>query len=106
MEFLLVDALNNKYGTIFTFGGVQSNHCRATAVAARQLGLVCYLLLRRSEQVSYTVCFLAMYKMNTFLNQSPDNLMPLLFEPIHIISSHIFCYGNQKNIPGARGENQ
>ena len=83
MEFLLADALNNNYDTIFTCGGVQSNHCRATAVAARQLGLDCYLLLRSSEQVSYTVCFLAMYKMNTFLHQSPF-LMPLLFEPIHI----------------------
>ena len=57
--------------TIFTYGVVQSNHCRATAVAARQLGLDCYLFLRSSEQVSYTVYFLAMYKMNTFLNWSP-----------------------------------
>ena len=48
--------------TIFTYGVVQSNHCRATAVAARQLGLDCYLFLRSPEQVSYTVCFLAMYK--------------------------------------------
>ena len=72
MEFLLADALNNECDTIFTCGGVQSNHCRATAVAARQLGLDCYLFLRSSEQVSYTVYFLAMYKMNTFLNRSPS----------------------------------
>ena len=71
LEFLLADALNKKFDTIFTCGGVQSNHCRATAVAARQLGLDCYLFLRSSEQVSYTVYFLAMYKMNTFLNWSP-----------------------------------
>ena len=57
--------------TIFTYGVVQSNHCRATAVAARQLGLDCYLFLRSPEQVSYTVCFLAMYKMKTFSHQSP-----------------------------------
>lgn len=50
LEFLLADALNKKCDTIFTCGGVQSNHCRATAVAARQLGLDCYLFLRSSEQ--------------------------------------------------------
>ena len=33
MGFLLADALNNEWDTIFTCGGVQSNHCRATAVA-------------------------------------------------------------------------
>ena len=71
MEFLLADALNNECDTIFTCSGVQSNHGRATAIAARQLGLDCYLFLRSSEQVSYTVYFLAMYKMNTFLNWSP-----------------------------------
>ncbi|CAH3172523.1 unnamed protein product, partial [Porites lobata] len=42
--------LNNECDTIFTCGGVQSNHCRATAIAARQLGLDCYLFLRNSEQ--------------------------------------------------------
>ena len=57
LEFLLADALNKQCDTIFTCGGVQSNHCRATAVAARQLGLDCYLFLRSSEQVSYIVCF-------------------------------------------------
>ena len=64
MEFLLADALNNKCDTVFTCGGVQSNHSRATVVAARQLGLDCYLFLRSSEQVSYIhiVYFLAMYK--------------------------------------------
>ena len=45
LEFLLADALNKKFDTIFTCGGVQSNHCRATAVAVRQLGLDCYLFL-------------------------------------------------------------
>ena len=48
LEVLLADALNNKCDTIFTCGGVQSNHCRATAVAARQLGLDYYLFLRSS----------------------------------------------------------
>ncbi|CAH3185433.1 unnamed protein product [Porites lobata] len=50
LEFLLADALNDKCDTVFTCGGVQSNHSRATVVAARQLGLDCYLFLRSSEQ--------------------------------------------------------
>ena len=105
MEFLFADALNKKCDTIFTCGGVQSNHCRATAVAAIQLGLDCYLFLRSSEQVSYIVCFLAMYRMNTFLHQSP--LLDALDVWPHLhINSHFYCYGNQKNIPGARVENQ
>ena len=88
MEFLLADALNKKCDTIFTCGGVQSNHCRATAVAARQLGLDCYLFLRSSEQVSYIVYFLAMYK-NDHLFTSHLNLMPLMFGPT-VTLAHIF----------------
>ncbi|CAH3188099.1 unnamed protein product, partial [Porites evermanni] len=64
LEFLLADALNKKCDTIFTCGGVQSNHCRATAVAARQLGLDCYLFLRSSEQSTDIGC-----KGNVFLNK-------------------------------------
>ena len=67
MGFLLADALNNKCDTIFTCGGVQSNHCTATAVAARQLGLDCYLFLRSSEQVSYILYFLAIDVQNEHL---------------------------------------
>ena len=51
LEFLLADALNKKCDTILTCGGTQSNHCRATALAAKQLGLNCYLFLRSSEKV-------------------------------------------------------
>lgn len=49
LDFLLADALFKKHDTIFTCGGLQSNHCRTTAVAARQLGLNCYLFLRSQE---------------------------------------------------------
>lgn len=47
LEFLLADALSKKHDSIITVGGVQSNHCRATAVAARQVGLEPYLILRK-----------------------------------------------------------
>ncbi|XP_072049277.1 uncharacterized protein [Amphiura filiformis] len=46
LEFLLADAIHQGYSSVITCGGIQSNHCRATALAARQLGLQPYLLLR------------------------------------------------------------
>ena len=57
LEFVLADALDKKCDTVITCGGLPSNHCRTTAVAAKQLGLNCYLLLRSSNQVSLQVYF-------------------------------------------------
>lgn len=64
LEFLLADALVRECDTIFTCGGIQSNHCRSTAVAARELGLDCYLFLRSPEQTTDIGC-----KGNLFLNK-------------------------------------
>ena len=49
LEFVLADALDRKADTIITCGGAQSNHCRATAIAAAMLGLNCRLLLRTPD---------------------------------------------------------
>ncbi|MBV1879439.1 MAG: D-cysteine desulfhydrase family protein [Pseudomonadales bacterium] len=46
LEFVLGHALAEGATTIITCGGIQSNHCRATAVVASQLGLKCHLILR------------------------------------------------------------
>ena len=46
LEFLLADAIDQGADTIITCGGLQSNHCRATAIACAQLGLKCILILR------------------------------------------------------------
>ena len=46
LEFVLADALAQKADTVITCGGAQSNHCRATAIAAAMLGIKCRLLLR------------------------------------------------------------
>ncbi len=46
LEFLMADALQRGCDTVVTCGGLQSNHCRATAVIAAQLGLACHLVLR------------------------------------------------------------
>jgi D-cysteine desulfhydrase len=46
LEFLLAEAVRNGHDCVVTIGGIQSNHCRATACAARQLGLDSHLILR------------------------------------------------------------
>lgn len=46
LELLLADAIAQKKTKVITCGGIQSNHCRATAIAARRLGLAPHLLLR------------------------------------------------------------
>src|SRR2546428_3982110 len=46
LEFLLAEAQAKGADTVITCGGAQSNHCRATAIAARRLGLDSVLLLR------------------------------------------------------------
>lgn len=46
LEFLLADALAQGADTLVTCGGVQSNHCRATALLCAEQGLRCELILR------------------------------------------------------------
>lgn len=49
LEFITAYAQDNGYDTLITCGGIQSNHCRATAFAGAQLGLKVHLLLRGEE---------------------------------------------------------
>jgi D-cysteine desulfhydrase len=51
LEFIAAHAIDNGYDTLITCGGLQSNHCRATAIAGAQLGLAVHLLLRGDEPV-------------------------------------------------------
>eukprot|EP00962_Isochrysis_galbana_P043196 scaffold16378_cov112-Isochrysis_galbana.AAC.5 len=46
LEFLMRDALAAGCDCVITIGGIQSNHCRATAAAARLVGLEPHLILR------------------------------------------------------------
>jgi len=46
LEFTLAQALAEGADTVITCGGVQSNHCRATAVLGARLGLKVHLILR------------------------------------------------------------
>lgn len=46
LEFIVAEALSQSCTVLITCGGVQSNHCRATALACAQQGLGCHLILR------------------------------------------------------------
>ena len=52
LEFLLAEAMDEDADCVITIGGVQSNHCRATAVAARYLGLDSHLILRAPQSIA------------------------------------------------------
>ena len=49
LEFILADVLAQGADTVLTCGGAQSNHARATAIAAAKLGLDCRLILRTAD---------------------------------------------------------
>ncbi|MCD6334993.1 MAG: D-cysteine desulfhydrase [Candidatus Latescibacteria bacterium] len=49
LEFLMGEALERKADTVITTGGVQSNHARQTAAAAKKLGMEAILLLRGEQ---------------------------------------------------------
>lgn len=46
LEFAIADALQKGCDTVITTGGIQSNHCRATAAVCAAQGLACHLVLR------------------------------------------------------------
>jgi D-cysteine desulfhydrase len=46
LEFIAAHAIDSGCDTLITCGGLQSNHCRATAFAGARLGLKVHLLLR------------------------------------------------------------
>lgn len=52
LEFLLADAKLKGADTVITCGGAQSNHCRATALAAVSAGLGSTLLLRTEDPLN------------------------------------------------------
>ena len=49
LEYLLAEAVDQKATHVITCGGEQSNHARATALAATQLGLASVLILRTDD---------------------------------------------------------
>lgn len=64
LDFLLARAQSEKAERIITCGGLQSNHCRATAYYAAQLGMKTTLVLRGAQPQQW--------EGNFFLNQLLD----------------------------------
>lgn len=50
LEFIFARAQSEGYDAVITCGGIQSNHCRATALVAAQLGFDCHLILRGTAE--------------------------------------------------------
>lgn len=46
LEYCLAEARSQNATALITCGGIQSNHCRATAIVAAAQGLKCHLILR------------------------------------------------------------
>ena len=64
LEFLMADAVAKGADCVITIGGIQSNHCRATAVAAKYLNLDSYLILRTSKvNCSFSFSFFVRIKL-------------------------------------------
>jgi D-cysteine desulfhydrase len=54
LEYVVADALAQGADTLITHGGIQSNHCRATAALGARLGLRVHLILRGSKDEEIT----------------------------------------------------
>ncbi len=85
LEFTLAQALAQGCDAIITCGGLQSNHCRATAVLCAQLGLRCHLLLRGEAQAPHDGNLLLDYLVGAVVRTFPadffqKNLANLLRE--------------------------
>lgn len=50
LEYTIAKALSEEAGVVITCGGIQSNHCRATAAVAARVGIKSHLVLRIDEE--------------------------------------------------------
>jgi D-cysteine desulfhydrase len=73
LEFITAHAIDNGYDTLLTCGGVQSNHCRATALSGAQLGLGVHLLLRGDEPAERDGNFLLDHLAGATVNCYPSD---------------------------------
>jgi len=79
LEYLMAAAREAGADTVVTFGGVQSNHTRATAAAARRLGMDCHLILAGSPPEEVTGNLLLDRLLGatlTFMSVPPEGLSP------------------------------
>ncbi|WP_299592554.1 D-cysteine desulfhydrase family protein [uncultured Microbulbifer sp.] len=87
LEFIIAEARARGCNTLITCGGEQSNHCRATALAAAKAGLQSHLILRRGRGNStdvpdgnLLVDYLAGAKVSLYPLREYLDTLPQLFE--------------------------
>lgn len=87
LEFIIAEAKAQGCNTLITCGGEQSNHCRATALAAARTGLKSHLILRQSAggatsdtpDGNLLVDYLAGAKVSLYPLKEYVNQLPQLF---------------------------
>lgn len=92
LEFLMADAKDQGADCVITIGGIQSNHCRATAVAAKYLGLDSYLILRTSR-----VSFSSFPLLHFSAQQIPCTFLYIV-QKLILMFLHIFCMAHQHGL--------
>ena len=94
----MAEAVAQGADCVITIGGIQSNHCRATAVAAKYLHLDCFIILRTSKvQHSTTIIFsllllsssssYTMIKLQVLVDKDPGLTGNLLVE--RLVGAHV-----------------
>jgi len=81
MEFVMADAVQKGADVVITTGVLQSNHSRATAAAARKLGLKAVLVLRGKEPKEYDGNLLLDYLFGAdivFVNEDWRKIGPIM----------------------------
>ena len=86
LEYVIAKAMGEGCDTLVTCGGLQSNHCRATAIAGAQLGLKVHLVLR-GEQASSAdgnllLDKLAGAKVSIYSQKEYTSRLPLILEEL------------------------
>ncbi len=71
LEFYVADAQRQGADTLVTAGSALSNHCRTTAIAARQVGMEAALLLRGPERPALDGNFLLMVLSDPIIRTLP-----------------------------------
>jgi D-cysteine desulfhydrase len=86
LEFIAAHALDNGYDTLITCGGLQSNHCRATALVGAQLGLKVHLILRGEQPTekdgNYLLDYLAGARVDCFSARDYFKNLDTLFQEL------------------------
>ncbi len=84
LEFAVAEALEKNSDMLITCGGLQSNHARATAVAAAKLGISSCLILRGKPEDkpdgNYLLDLLLGVKIKFVTPEQYRSEMPIIFE--------------------------